>query len=247
MLIGILETGRPPPDMNGQYPDYPEAFELLLSNAAPDWKYQAFAALEDQLPDSPDQCDAWIITGSRFGAYDPDPWIARLQAFLQLTYSARVPMVGICFGHQLLAQALGGRVIKSPRGWGVGVHQYRVENPPAWMSSIAGSFSIQAFHQDQVVEVPVDAAVVASSDFCPNAALVYGDQAVSFQGHPEMSRDFASELLEARRGVLIPDPVADTALRRMNERADDALVARWIVQFVHHALAGNCASVVAQS
>ncbi|MEM7408379.1 MAG: gamma-glutamyl-gamma-aminobutyrate hydrolase family protein [Pseudomonadota bacterium] len=245
MHIGILETGRPPEEFGDSFPDYPRAFELLLSSSAPDWRFGAYAALDGELPESPDACDAWLVTGSKYGAYDDEPWIERLEAFLREAYAARAPLVGICFGHQLLAQALGGRVVKSEKGWGVGVHEYAIEHQADWMQSetrAPSRFAIQAFHQDQVVALPPDAKVIATSAFCPNALLAYAHTnrryaALSFQGHPEFAEDYVRALLESRRGNVVPEAVADAALSGVSSSIDQALSARWIAEFIRRSVA----------
>ena len=239
MLIGILETGRPPEEFAGAYPDYPHAFELLLGDEAPDWQFRAYAALDGELPASVESCDAWLITGSKNDAYDAEPWIVALEAFLREAYRAKIPIVGICFGHQLLAQALGGKVEKSPKGWGVGVHNYQLKEYPKWLVDAPSSFSIQAFHQDQVVELPDGASVVAESDFCPYAMLAYGDCAMSFQGHPEFEYQYVTALLQSLRGGLLPEDVVDTALEDVARPIDQRLSARWIVGFIKFALQRN--------
>jgi GMP synthase-like glutamine amidotransferase len=239
MLIGILETGRPPEEFEGAYPDYPTAFRQLLCADAPAWRFRSFAVLDNELPEGVNTCDAWLVTGSRFGAYEQIGWITRLEQFLRDAYAAAVPIAGICFGHQLLAQALGGRVLKSDKGWGVGVHAYQLDEMPAWADETPDEFVIQAFHQDQVVELPSDARVLGGSEFCPNGLLVYGDKALSFQGHPEFAADYASALLESRRGTLLPTQVADAALAGVESPLDQGLSARWIVAFIEHAVRVN--------
>ncbi|MAP11911.1 MAG: GMP synthase [Gammaproteobacteria bacterium] len=238
MLIGILETGRPPSELVAAHGNYPLAFEHLLRDVGPAWRYEHFAALEDELPEQANVCDAWIVTGSRFGAYDTDPWITRLETFLRDAYQAAVPIVGICFGHQLLAQALGGRVIKSEKGWGIGMHRYDLlqDAAPDWLRDGNDTFQIHAFHQDQVVEVPPDGQVVASSEFCPVAALTYGDRAFTLQGHPEFDSAFLSDLVTARRAAILEDATAEAALASTKARPEQQRAARWIAGFLQSAL-----------
>ncbi|MEZ5904065.1 MAG: hypothetical protein R3C69_02820 [Geminicoccaceae bacterium] len=152
-------------------------------------------------------------------------------------------MVGICFGHQVLASALGARVEKAAVGWGVGPHHYAIEERPGWMGPDQGGaapdgFTLNAMHQDQVLDLPPGARLVASSPFCPIAALAYGDHALSFQAHPEFDNGFERELIEGRRGGLIPADRADPALAALREGGGDAgvapdvpRVAEWIRRF----------------
>jgi GMP synthase-like glutamine amidotransferase len=168
-----------------------------------------------------------VITGSSAGVYDDLPWIKDLMAFLQ---SARggAKLIGICFGHQVMAQAFGGSVIKSPNGWGLGLHRYELPVRPHWMDD-APVVAAPASHQDQVVTLPPDAQVIASSAFTPHAGLDYGD-AISFQFHPEFSRAFAAALIEAKR-ERYPD-LAASAIQSHSQPDDCARVGRWIGCFL---------------
>ena len=236
MRIGILETGRTPPDLIGAYGSYADMIRGLLTSADPGLEFVVYPVLEDQFPDSPDACDGWVITGSRHGVYENLPWMLRLQDLLRTLVAARRPVVGICFGHQILAQALGGRVEKSAKGWGVGIHEYPLTMVPPLLDGAPPALKLSAMHQDQVVELPPSATVVASSEFCPNAVLVYGDTALSFQGHPEFGIPFEADLVALRRG-LIPEPLADAALADLKQesaKTDAAVAAEWMLRVLKH-------------
>jgi len=151
----------------------------MLDVAGAQLEYQRYAALDGELPADVSECDAWLLTGSKFAAYESDQWIADLKDFVRHAFDVGAPLLGICFGHQLMAAALGGEVRKSEKGWGVGVHRYELNDAPAWLGEHPDTLAIQAFHQDQVTVVPPDATVLARSDFCEVAALGYGDQALS--------------------------------------------------------------------
>lgn len=235
-VVGILETGRPPESLAGTFSSYPDMFAQLLGVHAPDdWDFQYFRALDGELPQSITACDAWLVTGSKFGAYEDLPWIHNLRDFLARAYQGGQPIVGICFGHQILAEALGGKVIKSDKGWGCGVHQYEWAENPDWMpdgGSGKPDFAIQAYHQDQVVDLPEDARVIARSEFCDYAALAYKDQALTFQGHPEFASDYSQALLQSRRGDTLPVDVADAALATMDDPLDSPAIGHGIVRFL---------------
>ena len=208
MRLAILETGAPPGDLADRHGDYPDMFRRLLLGRGDE--SETFDVSAGRLPADPAAFDACLVTGSSAGVYDPLPWIDPLKAFL-VAASGRTVLVGICFGHQVMAEAFGGRVIKSPKGWGVGLHRYE-STGEGWLSGLS-TLSVAASHQDQVVEAPRDARVVAGSDFTPFGALHYPERrAISIQLHPEFSPEYASALIEARRGTRYTDAQADAAL-----------------------------------
>ena len=228
MRIGILETGAPPDPLKPAFGDYPAMFERLLGDG---FDYAVFDVPAGGFPDRPEACDAYVVTGSAAGVYDPLPWIAPLETFLRQA-KGRAALVGVCFGHQIMAQAFGGRVVKSDRGWGVGLHTYRVLDRRPWMDE-AEAVSVPASHQDQVVELPPAARVIAGSDFSPFGALAYDDQpAISIQLHPEFEPAYAKALIQARRGSRYPEAQAEAALASLDRPDDRARVGAWIRRFL---------------
>lgn len=231
MKLGILETGAPPEALEPRFGDYPAMFRALLG---PELDYETFDVAEGVLPDRVDACDAYLITGSSAGVYEPLPWIAPLKAFLRAA-KGQAPLVGICFGHQLMAETFGGRVVKSPKGWGVGLHSYRLHAQEPWMDA-SPSIAVPASHQDQVVEVPPEARVIGGSAFTPYAVLAYADQpAISFQGHPEFDPAYAGALVESRRSSRFSEAEADTALESLTRPNDNRRVGGWIRRFLETA------------
>jgi len=229
MKLGILETGAPPGDLRDKFGDYPQMFRALLGAEAYD--YAVYDATAGELPDRPQDCDAYLITGSPAGVYDPLPWIPGLQRFL-LDAKGKAGLVGVCFGHQIMAQAFGGKAAKAPVGWGVGLHDYQVAHAEPWMGG-ARSFRGAASHQDQVLEPPPGARIVAGSPFTPYGMLAYDDQpAISLQLHPEFAPDYAKALIEARRGRRFTDAAADAAIASYDHGDDRAEVGGWIRRFL---------------
>ena len=232
MLVGILETGRPPEAL-AEHGSYPKMFERLLGPASEQLTFRTYAAIDGDVPTDPHACDAWLVTGSRHGAYERLPWMQKLEQLLRDAVAAKVPVVGICFGHQLLAQALGGKVEKSDKGWGFGLQTYRVDEAPAYNGRAPAKITVAALHQDQVIEVPTGGRVIASSDFCPNAAIAYGDTALSFQPHPEFNVPFLRGIAKERLKGMVPDAVLEAAETSFQEKtADQTLIARWIADFL---------------
>lgn len=214
MRIGVLKCGNMHPDIQATYGSYRDLYARLLHTVAPDLDIFEQDVNGGMPLGAPDDADGWLISGSKHGVYDDLDWIAPLKAFVRDCIDDRVPVVGVCFGHQLLADALGGRSAKSDRGWGLGVHDYTPGAVPGWMGDLAKPWSGFAFHQDQIVTLPPTATVTASTSFCPYAALVYGDpeapDAISVQAHPEFAEPIVSDLVKMRlENVVTPAILAE--------------------------------------
>jgi GMP synthase-like glutamine amidotransferase len=219
MKLAILETGRPPDALVPTFGRYPEMFRRLLATEAP-----AYDVTAGEYPASVSDHDAYLLTGSPNGVYDPLPWIAPLKDFLRAA-QGRARLVGICFGHQVMAEALGGRAGKSAKGWGVGLTDYPVVQRAPWMDA-AERVAVLASHQDQVTVQPPDTDVLMATPFTPFAALAWRDgSAISFQFHPEFDPAFAKALIETRRDRLADPEAAIASLHRPN---DNARVGGWI-------------------
>ncbi len=223
MKIAVLQTGFPPDELLNEYGDYAGMFAELIG---PGFTLESYDVQAGNFPE-PQAHHAYLITGSPAGVYDPLPWIEPLQQFIRETGDSK--MVGVCFGHQVMAQALGGQVIKSPKGWAAGLNVYDVVHPETWTNG-EQRVAIPASHQDQVVVQPPNTQVVARSDFTPYAALSWTDrQAISFQFHPEFSVGYAKALIEKRYDrVNCPD----RAIASLDAPNDNAQVGEWIRKFL---------------
>ena len=223
MKIAILETGRPPGTLAQQFGDYPTMFGQMLGAG---FEIESFDVENGDLP-KPAAHSAYLITGSPAGVYEPLQWIEPLQQFIRSAEQAK--MVGICFGHQVMAEALGGHVEKSEKGWGAGLHRYSVVTREPWMDDV-GTISNPASHQDQVVIQPPNTEVTVASEFTNFAGLAWKDrEAISFQFHPEFAPAFAKALIEKRYDI-VPDP--DAAIASLDASNDNERVAGWIRRFL---------------
>lgn len=246
MKIGILETGEVAPELRARHGDYPAMFAALLGAADPGLEFATVHVVAGEMPASPAQADAWLVTGSRHGVYDDLPWIEPLKTFLRDCVVQGAPVVGVCFGHQILAEALGGAVEKSDRGWAIGVQDYEVTRRPAWMAELPQRFAVRALHQDQIVRLPVDATVLARSEQCAYAALAYGDPerptAISLQPHPEFDAAFIDELIVMRSGTAFPTAAAAAARASLDRPVQSGIWARMIADFLREAAATRAAA-----
>ncbi|HEV7346548.1 MAG TPA: type 1 glutamine amidotransferase [Devosia sp.] len=231
MKLTILQTGEVPVPLRDRFGPYRTMFEAMFDATEQGFRYETVAVSDGEpLPDA-GTLEGIVITGSPAGVYDDFEWLDPLRAFIRDAYAKRVPMVGVCFGHQIMADALGGEVRKSEKGWGLGRHHYAVQSRPAFMRDAPATLAIACSHQDQVITPPTEAEVILASAFSPNAGLAYRNgAAISFQPHPEFTDDYAAALAELRRGK-VPDEVVDTALASIAIRSDSADLAGYIGQF----------------
>jgi GMP synthase-like glutamine amidotransferase len=212
MKLTIIQTGDVPASLRGRFGPYRAMFERMFDATGMGFSYDLVPVSDGAPFPDPARLEGIVITGSPAGVYDTYPWLDPLRAFIRQAYASRTPMLGVCFGHQIMADALGGVVRKSEKGWGIGRHTYDVAGRPSYLRHLPASVAIACSHQDQVVEPPREAQVILSSAFTPVAGLAYTNgAAMSVQPHPEFTDDYTLALAELRRGSA-PDEVVETAL-----------------------------------
>ncbi|MEM9343662.1 MAG: type 1 glutamine amidotransferase [Pseudomonadota bacterium] len=220
MQIGLLQAGYLPEEFQQDFGDYPAVYNKLM---APEGiTFKAYPVIDSVFPDSVHAEVGWLISGSRHGAYEDHPWIPPLEDFIREAHAQRVPMVGICFGHQIIAQALGGTVEKFAGGWAVGRHVYD------WNGR---DVALNVWHQDQVTKAPDGATVFATSPFCRNAAMMVGDDVLTMQPHPEFDRGATESLLDGRGPGIVPDQLLAQAKDALDQPIHDAQIAAQIGAF----------------
>jgi GMP synthase-like glutamine amidotransferase len=223
--IGILQTDHAPVELINRHGDYNEFFIRLLSDEL--LRFDTYAVVDGVVPGSVTDADGWLITGAKYAAYENRDWIGNLERLIREIYDARIPMIGICFGHEIIAQALGGRVEKSSRGWTVGPVCYE-------RNDLKKTQTMLAWHQDQVTVKPAHAELVGSSTDCENAILRYGSTVMTYQGHPEITPDYIRDLLRFQGQHL-----SETARRNALGAADAVLSTSDIVLEMKRLLFGK--------
>ncbi len=227
MLIGILQTGHFPDVLQPEHGDYDAMFARLLGGQG--FEFRTWNVVDMDFPGGPGDADGWLITGSKHGAYEDHPFIAPLEAFIREIDAAQKPLIGVCFGHQIIAQALGGTVEKFGGGWSVGRTEYTTtEGAP---------LALNAWHQDQVTALPDGAQVLASSPFCANAILSYGDHIWTVQAHPEFGGAIVDGLARTRGPGVVPQDLLTHAQASTDAPTDRAEIGAQMAAFFKQAQA----------
>ena len=235
MRIGILETDTLDPVIKEKYGSYAEMFQSLFLSVDDQLAFKIYPVIEGKYPKNMDECDAYLITGSKASAYDNEPWIKHLRDYIVALHEHKKKLIGICFGHQIIALALGGLTEKSEKGWAVGSSLSNIEKAKPWMGDVMSNankqFSLLVSHQDQVTRLPAQAELIATNSFCPNASFQIENHILCFQGHPEFSADYLNYLLNKRRDI-IGEEKYNKAMASLQYDQDEKLVARWIIDFI---------------
>jgi len=231
LIIGILEADELTDDVIQRYGRYAETFEQLLSAVEPQLTFQTYQVTQHEFPQSIDACDAYLLTGSKFSCYEDIHWINQLKQFVVDCFEQEKKLIGICFGHQLIAQALGGSVQKHHKGWGVGMVSSDVTTTPDWLTPKQQQFNLLVSHQDQVTELPQQASLVATNEFCAIAGYHINHTILTFQGHPEFNQDYVQYIMTQRREI-IGEQAYKQAMESLQQNEDNELVAKWIVNFI---------------
>ncbi len=229
LSLGILQTDHVREELRPEYGDYTDMFHRVFRAVDEDVVFIDYD-VQVALPTSI-ECDAYVITGSRHSVYEELPWLPPLVTFLEQVLAAGKKVIGVCFGHQLMAHYFGGRVQAADQGWAVGVHRTRVLRTYPWMSVPMSAVSLLSSHKDQVTDLPPGAELYLSSDFCPLAGFTMGDQVITVQGHPEFQKDYSSALMQMRQEMLGKD-VYRTGMQSLAEPTDEQNFARWLLSFV---------------
>ena len=231
MRIGILDTNTDVSAFATARPDDGEKFRLLLSPLRPEWQFSSINVKKSQFPNDPNDFDGYVVTGSPASTNESLTWLSELRHFIRGLDDRHIPTVGICFGHQIIAQALGGSIGNNPGGWGFGVAKTDFTVVQAWMVPARPSLKLYAAHSEQVLEAPESAKVLGGNDFCPIASFCIGNHIFTTEYHPEMTRQFVSDLSYEIENEIGPE-IAGQAREQFKKPADGAVFAQWMVRFL---------------
>ena len=235
LTIGILLTDHVVPKLIEKHGDQDEFYEYIFHKVDPSINLKVYDVVIDEYPNDIDECDGYIITGSKLSTYDDVHWIKTLEEYIRTLDASKKNLLGVCFGHQLIAQALGGKVEKAKVGWTLGVQPYDFLSNFPWVKNHNESVRLIHSHQDQVTELPVKAELIAKNDMVPIAMFRVGDHIMSMQGHPEFSEDYAHDVATLRKEIL-GEKVFNRASRSLMKKDSDRLeVTQWWVDFFKQA------------
>ncbi len=231
MKIALLQCDHVVKALQPDHGDVPDLFNNLFERVAPEVSLEVFNVTIGEYPDSLDQYDGFISSGARYSVYDREPWILRFKEFVHELYAQGRKFVGICFGHQMIAEALGGKCEKSERGWGVGIKEVVMYKKMSWMQPALNSYRMIVSHADQVTVLPENSEIIGGNSHCPCSIYTVGENFLGIQAHPEFTHSFEREILEIRKDR-IGQTAIDAAIPTLTEKTDEAVVTRWIIQFI---------------
>ena len=231
MHICILHIGFDNDNLNKRHKTSPERFINLLKPSLPEAKWTTIHCLEDDLPNDADGFDVYLITGGRYSVFEDFDWQHKLFDFIRQIYSNNIPLLGICYGHQAIAYALGGHVERFDNGWGAGVTSVNIIDQPAWLLPMAEKIYLLAMHQDQVTTIPTEATRFLDSHFCHNSGFYIDDRVLAIQQHPEFSSELCRDLIVRRKERI--GKQYKPALQSLDIQHQGEYVGQWIANFIN--------------
>ena len=227
MKVGLLVCDQVRAEYRAEFGDYPAMFQSLF----PDYKFKLYSVFQGEFPESVQDCDVYMATGSAHSAYEDLDWIHQTKTFIRDLYQANGYFIGFCFGHQLMAEALGGKVEKAAVGWCVGLHEFDIFYLKHWMRPTRTKVNFLMMCQDQIVELPPNTVRLAGNNDCPNAIVQVGERMMSIQGHPEFNKAYDKTLMESRVERMGVEKVAN-GVASLSKPIDIDLFRAWVARFL---------------
>jgi GMP synthase-like glutamine amidotransferase len=231
MKLCLLENDELDGELGARYDRLGAMFKRLFADAGADWTIEVFNTYRGEYPASFDDYDAVLLSGSKADSYSQESWVQALRQKVSELLQQRKKLMGVCFGHQLIASCLGAKVGRAPQGWGAGSMKYQWHDPQWPAAQGRTDITLLASHQDQVLELPAGATLLASNDFCPVAAFAVGTQVLCVQPHPEFVEDFSAYLLNKRRAIL-GETLYHAGSQSLAQGHEGVAMARMMVAFV---------------
>lgn len=231
----VLQAGENNPKIPDEIPKYEEMFRILFAPAQ-ELDLTFVQVRLGEFPEDIDAADAYLVTGSAAGVYDDLDWIEPLKSLIRDIHAKRKPLVGICFGHQIIAEALGGKTIKSPKGWGVGVRSMAMQDAPSYFDDQHECLTLLYMHQDQVIKAPEGAHIFAGDEFCPIGAFTIGENVLCLQGHPEFTPELVEAILDIRKDIIASDRLIE-GRQSLSLTHNGSQIGIGIARFISKALA----------
>ncbi len=229
-MIGLLNAYRHEENAPPYQREYGPMFMAFLNRAFPNQTVAMYDVGLGKLPTSVNECDLWIITGSPKAAYGPETWIQKLGEFVRSIHKAERKLIGICFGHQLIAHYLGGKADRADSGWGVGVQKFNIIKEKPWMNPKLSEVSLLFSHQDQVIQLPPNAEHLAEDARCKYQMFSIGNHILCLQGHPEFTSDFARGRLDSRVASVGQDKY-NVAIQSLPTPTNSSEIGKWMKLF----------------
>jgi len=231
MKIGILLCDHVNPLLQPKHGDYPQMFETLFDSISKSFELHHYDVVNGELPLSIHECDSYVISGSKHSVNDPFPWIHELRSFLTELYEKNKKVIGICFGHQLIATTFGGKVALSDKGWGIGVSSASIQSHQPWMNTKQNQLNLLVSHQEQVMKIPQGAQILLSNEFCPISMYQMGEHFLGLQGHPEFSKPYATDLMNLRKDNMRQEQFTK-GIESLKLQVDEKIVTNWLRSFL---------------
>jgi GMP synthase-like glutamine amidotransferase len=227
MKAALLICDHTDPKARKIFGDYPDMFMNLF----PEFDWHSYDCINGEFPEELKEDTIYFVPGSRHSAYEDLPWINQLKDIIRTIYSRQNFLIGVCFGHQLIAEALGGKVERSPRGWCVGVHEFGVRETMTWMVPQREKINLLMMCQDQVSVLPKGAKVLAGNTKCPVGMYQIDDCVLTVQAHPEFPIAYNRMLMEDRT-LRIGEKTAKEGLESLDLPVDKEVFRAWVLQFI---------------
>jgi GMP synthase-like glutamine amidotransferase len=230
MKIAILQCDNVVEKYQEDFGNYPQMITDLLKRVENNLEIGIFDVQKGEYPENINGWELFITTGSKASVNDNEDWIINLIEFTKLLGVTKKKLMGICFGHQIIALARGGSVAESDKGWGIGIASNNILIQTDWMDNDQHELKLIVSHKEQINQLPQGAMVIAESDFCPYFMVQWDDHFLSVQGHPEWNKLYSKTLMNDRRSI-IPEKRIEQGLTSLEKNINNQQFARWIINF----------------